>query len=96
MEQSTGFDVFFTLLLFLIIFSPFVFSRRQKEQTEWTGWRTIVKSRWFGIPLIFLLLFSYFGFLNIALTVTFSVLIAFCISLAANTLTHILNRRLRE
>ncbi len=93
MKQFDWFGLFFSLVLLFIIFSPLIFSKIQKKNTVIIGWKGVVKSRWFGIPLIFLLLFSYFGFLNLTTAITFSIVVSLFISLIANTLAYILNKR---
>ncbi|MDQ0257720.1 small-conductance mechanosensitive channel [Evansella vedderi] len=93
MELFDWFELIFSLVLLFIILSPLIFSKIQKKSTEFIGWKGIVKSRWFGIPLIFLLLFSYFGFLNLATAIAFSIVVSLCISVIANTLAYILNKR---
>ncbi|WP_416150075.1 hypothetical protein ACM26V_03485 [Salipaludibacillus sp. HK11] len=93
MEQFDWLDLFFSFVLIIIIISPLIFSKAQKKSTGFIGLKGVVKSRWFGIPLIYLLLFSYFGYQNLAATITFSIIVSFFISLIANTLVYILNKR---
>lgn len=93
MIQFDWFELFFSMVLLGIIFSPFIFSKIQKKRPEFIGWKGIVKSRWFGIPLVFLLLFSYFSFLNLAAAITFSIVVSFLISLTVHTFYFILSKR---
>ncbi|WP_368505059.1 hypothetical protein AB3N04_05265 [Alkalihalophilus sp. As8PL] len=54
-----------TLALLLLIFSPLIFSRRQVESKIEFGWKHVLKSKWFGIPFIFLLLLTDFSTLTL-------------------------------
>ena len=81
MAKFDWFDLIFSLVLLFIIFSPFIFSKIQMKSTEIIGWKGIVRSRWFGIPLIYLLLFSYFGSQNLANAIIFSIVLALCIGI---------------
>ncbi|MEB1809084.1 MAG: hypothetical protein LPK26_17660 [Bacillaceae bacterium] len=79
--------ILLTLGLFILIFSPILFSKKQKDSTESMGWAGLFKSKWFGIPFIFLLLFgnySELAFLNLALIITCSIIASFLISFIAN------------
>ncbi|UCZ55128.1 hypothetical protein LGQ02_10565 [Bacillus shivajii] len=78
------FSLFSTLLLFLIIFSPLLFSKKNKNSTEEIGWQGVFKSKWFGITLIFLLPYLYFSFLNVVFAIILSTIISFVTSLIAN------------
>ncbi|RXJ04405.1 hypothetical protein DS745_03195 [Anaerobacillus alkaliphilus] len=80
-------SVMLTFGLFILIFSPILFSKKQKDSTEYIGWVGLFRSRWFGIPLIFLLLFgnyTEFAFLNIVYIIISSIIVSFLISLIAN------------
>ncbi|MFA9556798.1 hypothetical protein ACERII_05820 [Evansella sp. AB-rgal1] len=90
MEQFDWYGLLISLLLIFIIFSPLIFSKIEKNNIEYKGWKGLLKSKWFGIPLIFLLLFSYFSFLNLVVSVTFSIVVSFVISLIANTIAFLL------
>ena len=80
--------IILTIGIFILIFSPILFSKKQKDRTEYIGWVGVFRSKWFGIPLIFLLLFgnyaNYFGILNIAFIIISSIIVSFLISLIAN------------
>ncbi|KMJ55446.1 hypothetical protein AB685_27200 [Bacillus sp. LL01] len=54
-----------TLALLLLIFSPLIFSRRQKESRIEFCWKHVLKSKWFRIPFIFLLLLTDFSTLTL-------------------------------
>lgn len=85
--QLNVFSIILSFGLLLLIFSPIIFSNKQKNGMEHTGWKGIFKSKWFGIPFIFLLLcgkYSETSFLHLVLIITFSIVVSLFISLIAN------------
>ncbi|MDV2682840.1 hypothetical protein RYX56_00485 [Alkalihalophilus lindianensis] len=63
--QGDVLSMLLTLTLLLLIFSPLIFSRRQVESRIEFGWKHVLKSKWFGIPFIFLLLLTDFSTLTL-------------------------------
>lgn len=77
-------ELYLQMLLLFIIFSPLLFSKVSRKTGSHKDWKRIFTSRWFGIPLIFLLLFTYLGSQNLMVVISTSLVIAISISLIAN------------
>lgn len=82
------FGLILTIALYLLIFSPLLFSKKgAKPESEKVGWCKIFASKWFGIPFIFLLLFGNYSkiqFTNLFYHVAVVFVIALTISLFVN------------